>query len=132
MRFCQVRGWRGKALCPVWICCVRGLRGLGLVWCWGCQVVRIQWYPGGLRRVRVVLRGLASSRMGVVAVRIRFQVGGGQLLVVAARWMLQPSQVVVLPVHGLWAGGVGWRAVVVVMGLVLVVVLAVVVVCWGW
>ena len=59
--------------------------------------------------------------------------GGGQILVVGwvvgfgAQWVLRPSPVVVLPVHGdLRAGGVGWRSVVVVGVLVVVAVLVVV------
>ena len=124
---------RGKALCPVWIRCVRGLRWVGRVWWWRWQVVRVQWYPRGLPRVQAALRGVVSSRVGVVALGIRLLVEAVQLLVVGrvvgfgARWLLPPPQVVVVPVHGLWACGVGWWAVLVVVWLVVVVVVVVVV-----
>ena len=98
-----------------------------------------RWYGssgtrGGCPRCGWPLGGLASSGVGVVAVRIRLLVGGRQLLVVGralglgAWWVLQPPQVVVLPVHGLWAGGVEGRALVVAAGLVLLVLVVVVVV----
>ena len=64
-----------------------------------------------------------------------FRFGGGQSSPVGwvvgfgARWVLRPSQLVVLSVHGgLRAGGLGWRAVVVVFGLLVEVVEEVVVV----
>ena len=61
----------------------------------------------------------------VVAGGIRFLVRGGSPLVVGGVWgwsaRLLPSHTLVLLVHGgLWPGGVGWWAVVVV-GVVLVV-----------
>ena len=65
MRFCCVRGGRGKTSCPVWIRCVRGLRRMGRVWWWGWQVVRVQWYLTGLPRMSVALGGLAPSGVGV-------------------------------------------------------------------
>ena len=73
--------------------------------------------------------------MGVVAREIQFLIGGGQSLVVGGvvglgvRWVLRPFQVVVLSVHGgLRAGAVRLRAVVVVLGPVVVVVVVVAVV----
>ena len=83
----------------------------------------------------VAFRGLAFSGLSLVAVRIQFLGWGGQLLVVgwvvglAARWLLRPSQVVMLPVHwGLAPGGVGRRVVVLVVGVVMVVPVVVLVV----
>ena len=135
----------GGALCPLWIRCVGGLRQVGWL-CWlGWQVVRIQWCPRGLPWVRLALDGLAFSGVGMVALRLRFLGGGGQLfmvgwvVVLGARWVWRPSWVVMLPLHGgLSAGAVGWQVVVVVVGVmevvavvaVVVVVLVVVVLSW--
>ena len=52
----------------------------------------------------------------------------GWILGYGARWVLRPPRVVMLPVHGLWAGRVGWQAVVVRPGLVVMVVVVVVLV----
>ena len=65
--------------------------------------------------------------MHVVAGGIRFLVRGGWSLVVGGVWgwsaWVLPSHALVLLVHGgLWSGGVGWWAVVVV-GVVMVVVM---------
>ena len=53
----------------------------------------------------------------------------GWVVGLSARWVMPSFQVMPLLVHGgLWASGVGWRAVVVVVGLPVVVVVVVVVV----
>ena len=50
----------------------------------------------------------------------------GWVVGMSAAWVVRPSQVMVLLVHGgSWAGGVGWWAVVVVVGLMVVVVVVV-------
>ena len=112
---------------PLWIRCVGGLRRAGWVRLRGLQVVRVQWWWKGLSRSGVAfLGGLGSSGVCVVAGRIRFLEGGagGHSLLVGwavglgARWVLGPSHVVVLSVHGgLRAGVVGWREVLVVVQL---------------
>ena len=48
--------------------------------CLGWQVVRVQQCPRALPRVMVALGWLASSGVGMVAVRIQFLGGGEQLL----------------------------------------------------
>ena len=135
VRCCRVCGGRVKASRPPWIRRVGGLLRVRWVPWREWQVVRVQWWLRGVSRVGVAFRGLKFFSLGVVAGPIWFLVGGGRSLVVgrvvglSVRWVVQPSQVIVLSVHGgVRAGGVGWRAVMVVVGLVVVVVVVVVVV----
>ena len=97
-------------------------------------MVRVEWLLGGLSWVGVGLWG--PFGVDVVVGRIRFLVGGGRSLVVggvvalSAWWVVRPSHVLVVFVHGgLLAGGVGrWAVVVVVMEVVFGLVVVVVVV----
>ena len=84
------------------------------------QVVRVQWLLGGLSRVGVGLGG--PFFVDVVAGQRRFFVDAGRSLVVGgvvewSAWcVVLPPQALVLFVHGgLWPGGVGWWAVVLVV-----------------
>ena len=131
-RCCRVLGGGGGLSRPPWTCRVGVFCGVRWVRRRGGQVVRVQWLLGGLSQAGVGFGGPGSFGVEDVAGRIRLLVGGGRSLLVSwvvglsSWWVLRPSQVMVLLVHGgLLAHAVEWWAVVVVLGLVVVVVVVV-------